>query len=308
MEETTIQSLIPEKPTLHWTKTTSSVAEALDLMSEHQILSLPVFDESKGRFIGIFDVHDALSFFLGLRTNPNASAEFAKTTVASVYNRSGIDVFMPTPGTRSLLNLIEIFTRGVYRIPVSEGDDDTGGILEGIGGGSTKNITTLISQTAVVRFLADNLDKLTPGQAAMTLDEMHLGHKKIITITGTQPVSDALSTLDKSKIGALAVVDDHGVLIEAFATENLRGITADALHLLDKTVAVFLSERPIAKRHQLYICRHDSTLKEVITALAASGAHRLWIVDSHQKPEGVISTSDVMKGILIALRKEHKSS
>jgi CBS domain containing-hemolysin-like protein len=56
-------------------------------MAEHHILSLPVYDDEKQRFIGLLDVHDIVSFFLSLvRTSQNPSLEFSKTTVNRVYS------------------------------------------------------------------------------------------------------------------------------------------------------------------------------------------------------------------------------
>jgi len=100
-------------------------------MSTHNILSVPVFDEAKKKFVGLLDVQDAVSLFLSLlRNNHNPSVEFAKATVEHTFSfvflpslpqlqspthfkdLSGIDVFMPTPKNRSLYHLIEVFTRG----------------------------------------------------------------------------------------------------------------------------------------------------------------------------------------------------
>jgi CBS domain-containing protein len=138
---------------------------------------------------------------------------------------------MPTPASRSLFNLIEIFTRGIYRIPISEGDDDSGGIIEGFGGGNPKKISTLISQRAVIRFLAEHIDTLSPGQANITLDELHLGHKTVFSINGNHSTRDALAKLDESKVGALAVVNDQEAFVETFSASNLR-VSLPLLHHL----------------------------------------------------------------------------
>jgi len=56
----------------------------------------------------------------------------------------------------------------------------------------------------------------------MSFNDAHLAHKKVITVHQTQSTIEALSLLEKTKVSALAVIDEHGTLVDTFSAANLR--------------------------------------------------------------------------------------
>ena len=71
---------------------------------------------------------------------------FVPTTVGEVQNKSRTDVFMTVPRHLGLYPLTEIFSRGIHRVPVVDGEG---------------RIEAVVSQSALLRFLARHMSEQT---------------------------------------------------------------------------------------------------------------------------------------------------
>jgi CBS-domain-containing membrane protein len=67
-------------------------------------------------------------------------------------------------------------------------------------------------------------------------------------------------------------------------------------------VRLFLEKRVADLKHQRIppkTCTMQSTLETVVLKMAATHVHRIWIVDEHQHPIGLVSTTDLMNALKV---------
>lgn len=288
LQSTHIRELLPAREIVS-AKGSATVAEALELLTKHNVLSMPVWDSTKQQYGGMVDMEDIVSLFLSTLNSESspqvAEWKFAHVPIGSVINFSHSDVFLPMEGETSIWHLIEQFTRGIHRIAVL---DQHG------------KVVNIVSQSSVVKFLNKHMDKL--GAAGLkTLRQINVIEGPLATISKDTKALAALSSLHKEGrvADALALVDGEGKFCGALSDSDLRGLGYEMFARLQLPVSEFVamqSQRlPLAK----YCCSDDTTLAAAIKRMAKHGLHRLWIVDESQKPLGVVTLLDIMKALML---------
>ena len=97
-------------------------------------------------------------------------------------------------------------------------------------------------------------------------------------------------------------MDNTGVMITVLSTSDLRILTTgkkfrlldiSSLQLVQKSRALEANARPAV------VCvRTTTTLAEIVKRLAATGLHRVYVLDENEKPIGVISLRDLIRYLL----------
>ena len=100
----------------------------------------------------------------------------------------------------------------------------------------------------------------------------------------------------------IGLVDNTGVMITVLSTSDLRILTTgkkfrlldiSTLQLVQKSRALEANARPAV------VCvRTTTTLAEIVKRLAATGLHRVYVLDENEKPVGVISLRDLIRHLL----------
>ena len=85
LEATAIATLLPKQEVIQVSKN-ETVAAALELMAKNNIVSVPVRDESAGRFVGMFDTLDLVALSLSVATDKDPVAHFFNTPVGKVIS------------------------------------------------------------------------------------------------------------------------------------------------------------------------------------------------------------------------------
>jgi len=282
LESTRIEKLIPSRKIILVSKDTT-VEETLKLMAANQLISLPVQDKQVNKFIGMFDVLDLVALALSFLEKKNDPlTEFHKMPVGKVINFSTCDVFSPMSAELSLWHLVETFTRGIHRIPVTNKE-----------GGEIINI---VSQSTVIKFLSEHSSDL--GAAAKkTATDLGLGKKSVVSIPDDAKALDGYKLINQHKVEAVAVVSSKdGKLLGALSASDMRGISGDLLKVLDAPMQSF-----IRNQRKPETCKTNITMKQAIDQLAGGQTHRIFIVDSSDRPIGIISQSDIMKALMLSL-------
>jgi len=153
----------------------------------------------------------------------------------------------------------------------------------------------VVSQSSIVKFLAENMRHLgRSGDKALV--QLNISKKIVYQVPAVAKTLDGFLLMDKHKVEALAVTDNSGKLIGELSAANLRGLGADIFTRMELSVEEFI------KGHRLpETCQPAARLKDVITQLARTGSHRLWVVDAEAKPIGIVSLTDVMKALMLCL-------
>lgn len=257
-------------------------------------------------FLGFVDMLDIVSFAVSLLEFNNGeidsqllfenSQKMLSKQVKHIVDMSKINPVCQVRDISPLLQTIGVFQKGIHRVAVI---------------GPDGQIVNILSQSDVVRFLLSEVDNFLPV-FDKTVAELNLGSSNPITIHQDELTIIALKKMHENKISALAVVDDHGLLIGNLSASDLKGAVttdedegADPLGSLLLPVLSFLRQGGMSC-FPVATCTKKNTFNMVLVNVVSSRVHRLWIVDEVGKPIGIISLTDIMKSLIDLKQPERK--
>ncbi|KAI8929654.1 hypothetical protein BC831DRAFT_258032 [Entophlyctis helioformis] len=126
-----------------------------------------------------------------------------------------------------------------------------------------------------------------------------LSRKRVVTVTDSVSALAAFRTLYLHRVSAVAVVAaDSGALVSNLSASDLRGVTHSNLETLIEPVFAYLEtekrQKGQLKSDQLRTVDMDSTLDMAVARMLEAHIHRVWIVDVDERPQGVVTLTDVL--------------
>jgi len=265
------------------------VGSALKKLADHHVLGGMVF-EMRGRPIGFLDVLDLMtdlthSANVSDITRPlqeridslkSSAPNFNEQTCEKLINASKRDPFVVVPASTTIFDAVKELSN-VHRIAVAD-----------------VNRWSIFTQWDVANFLVRRHNIIgTP---------MHQNIKDI-----GLPISTSVSAVDEyvtvagatrymrdMKVSGVAVLDRHNKILTNFSASDLLGLTEDKFPYLLLPVFEFLNKMKGFHAPPI-TCRNEDTLETLLYKMVFYGVHRIYVVDTQNKPVGVISLTDVMK-------------
>lgn len=276
-----------------------TIASALKTLSANDILCAPVLSDD-GSCVGIIDMSAILRTIL----HPLANVRDKRTVLEDI---PALDVTIQKPiksqpslylqedmelvsHKGSLLDACKLLgTMNVHRVVVV--DDDN-------------NIVNLITQSAVVRVLAENLSKLQPV-VAKTLREIRLATPStIVSCPANCSTIDAFEHMSKHDVSAMPVLDDENRILGNVSVRSLRDLinNAASYRTLKRPVTEFLTTVvPDTMRDEMVpaiACKTSTTMDIVIQRMSISRIHRIYVEDDGGNLLRVVSLSDVLAALV----------
>jgi len=260
------------------------VKEALMTFNSNRILSCPIASSAQAaETYGFLDVFDLLTYLLEL-WDENQMAEkdciaelgkkFLNHTILDLTDRSDNDVYAAVIVGEHADRIVRLFGLGVHRVAMLD--------LNG-------NLTNLISQSDVVKYLNDNI-KLIGENADKTIKELNIvSEDGLVVAESSQTVISAFKLLASNLVSAVPIVDSKGTIAGTLSVSDLKQIKDDLSPLLLSVGQYKAKQETILD----IVCTMDTTLRSVIEMLASTGVHRVWVVDENRKPISVISITNV---------------
>jgi len=289
---------------------TDKVIDVWKGLVEHKFLSVPVLQKTKNKYYGFVDMYDIVRFvveFFGetdqLKNSEDwlkmasASAEFKEKTVNDImkYPLTRRNPFHPINNGYSLFAAVEALARekGLHRVPIIDQD---------------RRLFTVITQSQLIKILGLNLDIVgdVKNKPVMATDRYL---QDVYTVHEDSIAMDAFRLMAEKEVGGLAVIDSDGKLTGVISVRDLKAISTDARMFwrLYQTVKNFLlkirkenNETGGDRPRSVVTVKPADTLETVIHRLAEHDIHRIFVVDDHKKPIGVISLKDVLYEIIKA--------
>lgn len=280
--------------------------EVLKTLSKNNIQSVPVYDPEVKKFIGSIDMLDLLNVTVFLTEAKQivdvvASKEItwnqyiaeenkvlADSTAGDIINASErnpwVDVYEGLP----LRSLMDMFGKNVnlHRVCVSNPD---GGII-----GS-------ISQSRVINFLADNINKF-PEIANKKLSQWLAPRFRVVSVKPSDKTLSAFELMIQKKVSGVAIIDDNFKIVGALSASDLkRSLSTNVFTDLHLPIALYLEKatvdfaRSAPKSEHPVICTMDSTLQDILAILDKNHVHRIFVVDKDRKPIDILSLCDIIE-------------
>jgi len=265
-----------------------TIAEALEALKEHNIVSAPVWDISRKGFLGFMDVMDIVSFLLekvsvdDIKGGKNITkANLSQLRIRDATNISQYNPWCPVYIGKPLLSVMDMFSGGtIHRVPIS---DEQGSIV------------SIISQSKVVEFLSGIIPRFG-NAASRTVSECFA--PKVVECTHLEDrIGDAFSKIKQLRLSGLAVVNAEGVLAGNISASDMKAVIIDNLcSELREPVGVLMKRAAEAFEHpfRALYCYTNDTLQQVLLTFATEQIHRLYIVNEGKQLLGVITLSDII--------------
>jgi len=271
-------------------------------LCNNNILGAPVFDLKTKRYSGFLDVRDLVSFVVydydnkgkdeGELPNDRLQQIIAMGSrsiggpISCTY-LSKRNVFHPISEKDSLLDAAKILATGIHRVPIIDK--------------TTNIVTNIISQSSIIQFLYQNLDKLTT-ETGKTVNEMKLGSSPVFCFRGEDRTIDAFRAMSQKRLSGIAIVNEYEAFIANMSSSDLKLYLINPRLSLEMPLTQFLTQlrkQEIQKIAPALSCAPSSTLFDIIERLAETKVHKLFVVDPETfKPVAVISLTDILKYII----------
>jgi len=305
-----VDSIRPPDNKIFVAQRTDRVVDVWKGLVAHNFLSVPVLQKTKSKWYGFLDIWDivkcAVDFF-GVTDElkntedwlriANAHEEFSKKVVKDIMKspRTRRNPFFPIHSGFSLFSAIEAMAkeRGLHRLPIIENDEN-------------RKLITMITQSHVIKLIAQNVD-LLGARKNMPVSETTRFDEPVYTVHEDSVAMEAFKMMIEKEVSGLAVVDNDGKITGTISIRDLKALQVDGRMFwrLFQTVKNYLlkirkenNELGGDRPRSVITVKGNETLENVIKKLSEHNIHRIFIVDDHKKPVGVISLKDVLYEII----------
>jgi len=302
----------------------ASLGDALKLMTEHRILSLPVVAHKTGKPLYILTMTDIVAYFVYHFTEKDFKTDFWTSLTNFFY----VPEYCNEIATKNLSQLVGVVGQmGLEELPMIK-EDQT--VYEAVKLMLEKKahrvlvldesgyVSNLITQSRIVQFLSCVLD--SSPKCDYTVRELGLGFKKIVAVRHDQIVYRAFRSMVDRKLTSLAVVNHQDQLVGNISITDfkLAGFKTQYWNYLGLTVQEYLKELNIhsairLRSANLYSARNSETntpvqllvtvkpedkLRTVIKFITFFNVHRVFVVDEEHHPLGIITLTDLLHELL----------
>jgi CBS-domain-containing membrane protein len=288
-----------------------TLGKALHSLADHGVLSAPVWDEKKKKYLGFVDVFDLMTLAVGVDVlmhilpesmikKPRSDdvtfqKEMTLGEMMGDQTESSFNPWCPVEEGAQFKDVVRLLATRARRVPVLS--KTTGRVIQ------------IISQSHICHLLYERvkaggvLNDTTPGTSG-------LGLKPVFCVKETDQARDAFQLMVDKRVSSVAILDDDGKILTAVSTKDIRllpRLEAAGLernNLLDMNIREFVglvrrvTEVDGKARAACVTVELDTPLATVLGKLAATKMHRVFIIDSSHKPIGVISVSDVVVALM----------
>ncbi|GAM17650.1 hypothetical protein SAMD00019534_008250 [Acytostelium subglobosum LB1] len=299
-----VEDLPPKSNNMICVKSTDTVPFVFKLLANSNILAAPVLNEDN-RPIGLIDFVDIVCCVVqiinhtGLMGNDYHSfierEDLLEHTYAShITDLSQRNPFIPVVQGASLLEAITVMAKNqLHRVPIVSNDMESG-----LG----PKIINLVTQSAIVQFLAKHMDDLGIW-SNRTLKDLGFVQKPVISINFHKRALEAFQLMAEKRVNGIAVVDDRNQLLANISARDLRELLNENRLFDDlyKSVGEFVTkvrQQDYRGVHPSICCSQEDTMRKLIMSMAAAKVHRVYMVDSDRRPTGVISLHDILLSLL----------
>lgn len=295
---TSVDSLVSPKGGVIVLESTELVVHGFQKLLDNNILSAPVWDVKEHKYIGFLDIRDLVSFCVFIHDN-NLQADNLLDIVnfgAKMFKHTTDGVTLPYLARRnpihavkqgsSLQAVVEILIKGVRRVPVI---DDNG------------KVVSIVSQSSLIQFVNKHLAELKP-LFEDKIEKLGIGSSPVLTVTKETRAIDVFRMMDHHMRSGVAVVDSTGTLLGYTSGPDLKlFIQTPSVGVLQLPIMTFLNQ---IRSQSINISTPVTSLSLhetgtlLIGKLAATRAHRVFIVTNDYKPAKVVSVVDILRYIV----------
>jgi len=290
-EHTKLIDLFPKVRTVLFVTDTDTLPDALAVIVENSVQSVPVRATPSKKFSKFLDVLDVVHFLHSHLKEKKISEEEASKLkleeflkdiheinikkVAATNTRAN---FYPFEGSAPIKAVLErMVESNLHRVPILDQDGELYGIC---------------SQTDIIHFI--QLHKgLFIEHWDKTIEQLNMGLHTVHTIHSTDLVIKGFELIKEKQISGIGVVGEKGELVGVLSGSDIKLIGAHLKDLhkvfLPFKVAIESARKPIA-------IHKDGTFGQIVDLFVQEKVHRILVTEPNSNnPIGIISMVDLLK-------------
>mmetsp|Transcript_100837 Transcript_100837/g.314345 ORF Transcript_100837/g.314345 Transcript_100837/m.314345 type:complete len:298 (-) Transcript_100837:179-1072(-) len=265
----------------------SGLFEAIDLLAEKNLLSVPVLDAGDGALLGVLDCLDVVAHVVRTATEGTTLVDVPLDKVMGLAR----DGAKPAEvGLEVLLDEVAEVISGPARRAVVMGADG--------------KAYSVITQSTFLQFLHSKMREVEAMTERLTAED--LCTRSPICVAEGQSALNAFRAINENGVSSVAIVDEESghVVSVASATDLVVGLArapakAKALQKLEEdSILDLVSDNrrlDYKGRAATVSVRPDAGLEHVLEKLAKTRVHRVMVCAEGRKPHGVLSLTDVCR-------------
>lgn len=270
------------------------IQSAFQALVENGIKAAPLWDSLNHEYNGMITVSDFIDIVLRFSRDPTTMDNliFELSNYQIKTWRETNQTFPTLISVEPDMTLLEasnlLVKNQIHRLPVVDQSE-------------TNSILHMITHYRILSFLVKNFPS-TPLNPILTCTIGSLGlgtYEHVVTVLADTPLIVVLDLLAARKISAVPIVDEHGVIIDVYSKSDAPLIVKMGVLTptdLDRPVVDLLQQHK--RSEPILTCFKSETLKDILDKCLTKRVHRLIIVDSTKRVEGIVSLSDILRFFL----------
>lgn len=305
------------------------VKQAFHILYEQGISTAPLWDFSKGQFVGVLS---ALDFILIMRElgnhGSNLTEEELETHTISAWKEAKFYISKQNTDHAKMYSkrlvragpdenlkdvTLKILQNQVATVPVTHSFSDDGSYPQLLYLASLSEILRLVCRyfrhsTSSLPILQLPICTLPLGTWVPKIGESSR-QQPLAILRPTSSLSAALNLFVQAEVSSIPIVDDNDSLLDVYSRSDITALAKDKIYthinLEEMTIhqALQLGQEPYAPvgatAQRCHMCLRSDSLHKVMERLAKPGVRRVVIVEAGSKRvEGIISLGDIFRFLL----------
>jgi len=291
--------IFPSKKSLFTISRSSTIQEALNVLFEHKVLSVPVMDIDQEVAVNVLSLNDLVNLFATVFSKEDFLGGSLYQLVQKkqelnkirIYQLEGLEKPFFVKESDRVLDAAKIMLKHhAHRVL----------IIDEVG-----KLSGMITQSQIIELIAFSMDNLNEDILWKTVEELRIGYQSVASVRISQMALEAFSIMKEKRVSGVAVLNDNGILQGSISVSDIRklGYRMVYFEILGRTVGEYLeslkgSTTTNTKRPELLTCQPEDLFIDVIRKISLWKVHRIFLVDREMKLIGVISLFDILNRLL----------
>jgi len=281
-----------------------NVKKAFYALVDNGIRAAPLWDTAAQTIVGLFTVTDFIRILLKYHSASQfAMEDIEDQTIASWTAllsdvRPRRPVVSIGPDATMLEAIRQLCTHHVHRLPVI--DPQSGNMLSSL---------THKSLLKYLYYFFQHYSLQAPTFMQKSLADLSIGtFTDIATIRLDTTLLTTLNLFLVNRVSALPVVDGDRRLIGVYSKADVMNLAAEKTYanLTDTMERILCSKNPsgtLTTSPATLTCQKTESLSVIVDRIVINELHRLFVVDTSGRVEGVVSLSDILRRLVITPEK-----
>ncbi len=318
----TASAVLPKLSQVVEVSASEKPVDAANKMWKHDLLAVPVYDDQvENKYIGFFDMRDILRAILNVKQDdrvetPASTEEENEDFEEDVIRQTLQDLSLHGDDDNEEMTLVSLAKKrpayccspddSLLHLCTLLAQSDCRRVLI-CPNGKHGRCTDMVSRSTLIQYFASHVPT---SDLHETLEKAGIDYRKrVVSIDDDATAQQAFELILQHKLYGLAVVDAEGGLV---GNTSARDIKLVALYpqtntnAFDLDIMSFLAgvrqEDSVntGKKAKYPACnvRESSTVGHVLSLLAKTGYHRVFVTNTYMEPVGVISELDILRFVL----------